>query len=1092
MPKREDIRKILVIGSGPIIIAQAAEFDYSGSQACKALRELGYEVVLVNSNPATIQTDKEIADKIYIEPLVPEIIEEIIRKEKIDAILPTMGGQTGLNIALELYKRGTLEKYGVKVLGSNIETIMHAEDREKFAELMKKIGEPIPESKAVNSVEEAKKVAKEIGYPVIIRPAYTLGGTGGGVAYNEIELENIVKKGLKLSIINQVLIEKSLLGYYEFEFEVMRDCKDNCIIVCGMENFDPMGIHTGESIVVAPIQTLRDEEYQILRNAAIKIIRALKIEGGCNIQFAVNPKPKNKTFEYYVIEVNPRVSRSSALASKATGYPIAKIAAKLAVGLSLDEVLNDITKRTTACFEPTLDYVVVKIPRWPFDKFKDADRKIGTQMKSTGEVMAIGRSFEEALQKAIRSLDIKRYGICADGRRYETDIEVIKEKLKNPTDERLFYIYDAIRLGISIEEIHELTGIHPFFLYKIKNICEMEKKLERMSIDNIDAETLREAKKLGFSDKQLAYLLKTTEEEIRKIRKKYKIEPVYKFVDTCAAEFEAATPYYYSTYCDNVNESKSSKRKKILIIGSGPIRIGQGIEFDYCCVHAVKALKEEGIEAIIINNNPETVSTDYDVSDKLYFEPITFEDVMNVIEHEKPDGVILQFGGQTPINLALDLDRANVKILGTQAKHIDIAEDREKFAKLLNSLGINYVPYGIAYSKEEAKAIIKKIGFPVLLRPSYVLGGRGMEIIYDEKSLEEYFEEAVKVSEDKPVIIDKFLEDAIEIDVDAISDGEDVFIAGILEHIEHAGVHSGDSCMVLPPQSISEDVIKVIKDYTIRLAKALNIKGLFNIQMAVKDNKVYVLEVNPRASRTVPFVSKAINIPLVKIATKILLGKKLKDFNLGSDVEVKMDYICIKESVFSFIKLPGIDPVLGPEMKSTGEVMGIDYDFGVAYYKSQLAADNRLPINGRVFISVRDEDKVKILDIAREFINLGFEILATRGTGKFLIENGIPCKIVKKVSEGRPNVVDLIINKEVDLIINTPTGGKKQYSDGYKIRRAAVDFKIPYITTITAAKAAVLAIKSIKKNNNISVKSLEEYYSKRLKIYRKKEIIKQF
>lgn len=1092
MPKREDIRKILVIGSGPIIIAQAAEFDYSGSQACKALRELGYEVVLVNSNPATIQTDKEIADKIYIEPLVPEIIEEIIRKEKIDAILPTMGGQTGLNIALELYKRGTLEKYGVKVLGSNIETIMHAEDREKFAELMKKIGEPIPESKAVNSVEEAKKVAKEIGYPVIIRPAYTLGGTGGGVAYNEIELENIVKKGLKLSIINQVLIEKSLLGYYEFEFEVMRDCKDNCIIVCGMENFDPMGIHTGESIVVAPIQTLRDEEYQILRNAAIKIIRALKIEGGCNIQFAVNPKPKNKTFEYYVIEVNPRVSRSSALASKATGYPIAKIAAKLAVGLSLDEVLNDITKRTTACFEPTLDYVVVKIPRWPFDKFKDADRKIGTQMKSTGEVMAIGRSFEEALQKAIRSLDIKRYGICADGRRYETDIEVIKEKLKNPTDERLFYIYDAIRLGISIEEIHELTGIHPFFLYKIKNICEMEKKLERMSIDNIDAETLREAKKLGFSDKQLAYLLKTTEEEIRKIRKKYKIEPVYKFVDTCAAEFEAATPYYYSTYCDNVNESKSSKRKKILIIGSGPIRIGQGIEFDYCCVHAVKALKEEGIEAIIINNNPETVSTDYDVSDKLYFEPITFEDVMNVIEHEKPDGVILQFGGQTPINLALDLDKANVKILGTQAKHIDIAEDREKFAKLLNSLGINYVPYGIAYSKEEAKAIIKKIGFPVLLRPSYVLGGRGMEIIYDEKSLEEYFEEAVKVSEDKPVIIDKFLEDAIEIDVDAISDGEDVFIAGILEHIEHAGVHSGDSCMVLPPQSISEDVIKVIKDYTIRLAKALNIKGLFNIQMAVKDNKVYVLEVNPRASRTVPFVSKAINIPLVKIATKILLGKKLKDFNLGSDVEVKMDYICIKESVFSFIKLPGIDPVLGPEMKSTGEVMGIDYDFGVAYYKSQLAADNRLPINGRVFISVRDEDKVKILDIAREFINLGFEILATRGTGKFLIENGIPCKIVKKVSEGRPNVVDLIINKEVDLIINTPTGGKKQYSDGYKIRRAAVDFKIPYITTITAAKAAVLAIKSIKKNNNISVKSLEEYYSKRLKIYRKKEIIKQF
>ncbi len=1077
MPKRTDISKILVIGSGPIIIGQAAEFDYSGSQACKALREEGYEVVLVNSNPATIQTDKEIADKIYIEPLEAEVVAKIIEREDIDGLLPTMGGQTGLNLAVQLHEMGVLEENDVKILGTPIESIKKAEDRELFANLMKEIKEPIPESYAVNSLEEAFEAVEKIGYPVIIRPAYTLGGTGGGVATNKKELIGIVNRGLKASMINQVLIEKSLLGWYEFEYEVMRDSKDNCIIVTSMENIDPMGIHTGESIVVAPAQTLSDEDHQKLRDAALKIIRALKIEGGCNIQFAVNPE----SWEYYVIEVNPRVSRSSALASKATGYPIARIAAKIAVGLTLDEIPNDVTRYTPASFEPALDYVVVKIPRWPFDKFKTADKRIGTQMKSTGEVMAIGRTFEEALQKAIRSLDIKRFGICCDGRKYEENIEVIKRELKYPTDKRIFYIYDAIRAGMSIDEIYELTKINKFFLYKIKNIYEFAEKLKKKRISDLTREDLLQAKKLGFSDRQLAYIFKTTEDEIRKLRKKLNVIPTYKMVDTCAAEFEAKTPYYYSTY-ESVDEVKVSNRKKVVVIGSGPIRIGQGIEFDYCCVHAVKALKEEKIEAIIVNNNPETVSTDYDTSDKLYFEPLTLEDVLNIIEKEKPYGVVLQFGGQTPLNIALDLERYNIPILGTKPKSIDLAEDREKFSKLLRKLGIPQADFGIAYSIDEAKKIARKIGYPVLVRPSYVLGGRAMDIVYDEEHLEEYMEEAIEVSEKHPVLIDKFLEEAIEIDVDAVCDGEDIFIAGIMEHIEHAGVHSGDSACVLPPVTLSEDVKKTIIEYTEKIAKALNTIGLINIQFAVKD-KVYVLEVNPRASRTVPFVSKAINVPLAKIATKIMLGKKLKDFGLVGYRGPK--YYAVKEAVFPFIKLPGVDPVLGPEMKSTGEVMGIDFDFGKAYYKAQLAAGNKLPLQGTIFISVRKQDRNgKLVYIAKKLKELGFNLIATKGTAAFLRENGIDVKTIKKISEGSENILDLMLKKKVDLIINTPTSGKIPFTDGYYIRRYAVDLRIPYITTIAGALAAVKAIESVK-TGEISVMSLDEYYKKDKEIKQK-------
>jgi carbamoyl-phosphate synthase large subunit len=1063
MPKRTDVKKILVIGSGPIIIGQAAEFDYSGSQACKSLREEGYEVVLVNSNPATIQTDREMADIIYIEPLTPEILGKIVEKEKPDGILPTMAGQTGLNLISKACEQGFIDENKVELLGTSIKTIKTAEDRDDFANLMKEIGEPIPDCCAVNTLEDAKSAADKIGYPVVIRPAYTLGGTGGGFARDDAELKKIAKRGLTASMVNQVLIEKSLLGWYEYEYEVMRDNNDSCITICNMENIDPMGIHTGESIVVAPAQTLTDAEHQILRSAALKIIRALKINGGCNIQFAINPKK----WEYFVIEVNPRVSRSSALASKATGYPIAKISAKIAVGMTLDEIPNDVTKETPASFEPALDYIITKIPRWPFDKFRSAEKDLGTQMKSTGEVMAIGRTFEESLQKAIRSLDIKRFGIGADGRKQESDINTIKKELRKPTDKRIFYVYDALKAGMVVEQINEITGISPFFIYKIKNILDMENTLKEKG-SKADEHLIEEAKRLGFSDIQLANLLDTSEDEVKAMR----VKPAYKMVDTCAAEFEAKTPYYYSSY-EKVDEVTTSDRKKIVILGGGPIRIAQGIEFDYCCVHGVLSLREEGIEAIIINNNPETVSTDYDTSDKLYFEPLVFEDVMNVIEKEKPFGVIVQFGGQTSLNLAIPLMKAGVKIVGTSPEDIDRAEDRERFTEVLNKLGIPQAPYGTGFSFEEAKEIAERIGYPVLVRPSYVLGGRAMEIVYDEAELKQYMREAIKVSEDHPVLIDKFLQEAIEVDVDAVSDGKDVFIGGIMEHIEHAGIHSGDSACVLPPQTLGKDVIRKINEYTVALARELNVIGLLNIQYAVKDGEVYILEANPRASRTVPYVSKAIGVPLAKIATKAMLGKSLKE--LGYIGERKIRHVAVKEAVFPFLKLPGVDPVLGPEMKSTGEVMGIDFDFGKAYFKAESAAGNTLPTSGNVFISVSKEDRGKIAPDAKKLYDLGFKIMATDGTLKSLEKVGIEGTHVKKVSEGSPNVLDLMMERSVDLIITTPTEGKVPYSDGFYIRRYAVDLSVPYITTITGATAAAHAIESIK-SGEISIRSLDEYH----------------
>ncbi len=1054
MPIDKDIKKVLIIGSGPIQIGQAAEFDYSGSQACKSLREEGIETVLVNSNPATIQTDMDMADTVYTEPLTPEIVSEIIKKENVDAILPTMGGQTGLNIATGLGDLGLLD--GIKVLGSDIQTIKDVEDRDLFGHFMDKLNEPIPKCHAVESVEEAIEAVKDIGYPVIVRPAFTLGGTGGGVAYNEEELIEIATHGLDMSFINQVLIDESVLGWKEFEYEVMRDKEDTCIIVCNMENIDPMGIHTGESVVVAPAQNLNDRDSQALRDASIKIIRALGIQGGCNIQFAVNPE----TGEYKVIEVNPRVSRSSALASKATGYPIAKISSKIALGMTLDEIKNDITKETPASFEPAIDYVVVKIPRWPFDKFRGINREIGVQMKATGEVMAIGRTFEEAIQKAIRSLDMGH-----DGFEY---VEYTEDDLANPTDERLFQLYSAIKDGMDLDKIQKLTNIDKFFLYKIRNIVNFENEVTEEKLN--DADFLRKAKQMGCSNKRLAALSNQTEEYIRNLLNRFNIKQSYKMVDTCAAEFEAKTPYYYSTY-DSGNELKSSNKKKIVILGAGPIRIGQGIEFDYCCVHSSLALKDEGIETILINNNPETVSTDYDISDKLFFEPITFEDVMGIIDQEKPDGVIVQFGGQTSINLAVPLANAGVKILGTPYESIDGVEDRELFAKLLNKLHIHQAPYGTANSFEEAREIAERITFPVLVRPSYVIGGRAMEIVYDNNELEKYMKEAVKVSPEHPILVDKFLEDAIELDVDVLCDGEEVFIAGIMEHIEEAGVHSGDSACVIPPQTIPEHILNTIREYSTKLALELDVKGLMNIQYAVKldEEMVYIIEANPRASRTVPFVSKAIGVPLAKVATWIMTGAKLKDFNLTK--EIKIDHVAVKESVFPFLKLPESDTVLGPEMKSTGESIGVDENFGMAFYKSQLAAGMDLPKEGKIFISVKEQDKKKIRPIAEKAANLGFELAATSGTAD--AAKGVDIEKIKKVSQGSPNIRDAILNKEINLIINT-SEGKQSAQDGYIIRRLAIELGIPYVTTLSGARAALNAIEAVQ-NNEITVKSLNEH-----------------
>ena len=1092
MHKRKDIRKILLIGSGPIVIGQACEFDYSGTQACKALKEEGYQVVLINSNPATIMTDPEMADRTYIEPITPEIVEKIIARERPEALLPTLGGQTGLNIAVTLAETGVLDKYGVELIGAKLEAIKKAEDRNLFKKAMQAINLEIPESGYASSEKEARQILEEVGFPNIIRPSFTLGGTGGNIAYNIEEFSAYVEWGLNTSPVGQILIEESVIGWKEYELEVMRDLKDNVVIICSIENFDPMGIHTGDSITVAPAQTLTDKEYQLMRDAAIAIIREIGVEtGGSNIQFAVNPK----NGQMVVIEMNPRVSRSSALASKATGFPIAKIAAKLAVGYTLDEIPNDITRETPASFEPTIDYCVVKFPRFAFEKFPQADQTLTTQMKSVGEVMAIGRTFKEALQKAIRSLEIDRYGLeemnrshreakdkiprfpfaepalrPVQGRRARDDIEeIIQEKLKLPTWERVWDIAQALRLGWTVEEIYELTRIDPWFLSNIQEIVALEEELKTAGASS--GPLLRKAKEYGFSDRGLAQIWNTSEARVRRLRKEGGIRVTFKRVDTCAAEFEAYTPYLYSTY-ERECEAQPTRQKKIVILGSGPNRIGQGIEFDYCCVHAAYALKEIGYESIMVNCNPETVSTDYDTSDRLYFEPLTLEDVLNIVEVEEPDGVIVQFGGQTPLKLAVPLEKAGVKIIGTSPDSIDRAEDRERFRQLLNKLGLQQPVSGTALSFQEAKKITQQIGYPVLVRPSYVLGGRAMEVVYDESSLEEYITKAVTASPEHPVLIDKFLEDAIEIDVDAIADGHDVVIGGIMEHIEEAGIHSGDSSCSLPPYSLAPSLIETIKEHTYRLAKELQVVGLINIQLAIQGDSIYILEVNPRASRTIPFVSKAIGVPLAKLATKVMVGKSLSE--LGFTQERIVRHMAVKEAVFPFIKFPGVDSILGPEMKSTGEVMGIDSAFGKAFAKSQLSTDGGLPRKGKVFISVRDKDKPAVLKIARELVRLGFQLLATRGTGEYLRGAGLAVESVLKYKEGRPHIVDHIKNGEVALVINTPEGKASQH-DSYYIRRNALVYNLPYYTTIAGAWAATQGIKAILEGQ-LEVLSLQEYH----------------
>jgi carbamoyl-phosphate synthase large subunit len=1076
MPKRTDIKKILLIGSGPIVIGQACEFDYSGTQACKALREEGYKVVLVNSNPATIMTDPEMADATYIEPLTPDILEMIIEKERPDALLPTMGGQTALNLAVELSENGVLEKYGVELIGAKLHAIRKAEDRELFREAMARIGLEVPKSRAVSSVEEGLEAVEYIGFPAIFRPAYTLGGTGGGIAYNLEEYKELLQTGLKLSMVHQVLIEESVLGWKEYELEVMRDGKDNVVIICPIENFDPMGVHTGDSITVAPAQTLSDKEYQKMRDAAIAIIREIGVDtGGSNIQFALNPEDGRMV----VIEMNPRVSRSSALASKATGFPIAKIAAKLAVGLTLDEIPNDITKETPASFEPVIDYVVTKVPRFTFEKFPETEPVLTTQMKSVGEVMSIGRTFKESLQKAIRSLEIDSYGFG----NISATADEIKAKLKTPNPERLWYVAQALRNGMSVKEIYELTWIDPWFLNNLEQIIEFEEKIKNYSSSGstLPKEVLIEAKEYGFSDRRLAELLGVNEADIRNLRRQYDIRPVYKMVDTCAAEFEAFTPYMYSAYerpfyksnkLETGCEASPSDRQKVVILGSGPNRIGQGIEFDYCCVHAVFALKELGYETIMVNCNPETVSTDYDTADRLYFEPLTIEDVLNIIDIEKPEGVIVQFGGQTPLKLAVPLEREGVKILGTSPDSIDRAEDRKRFKELLHKLNLRQPESDTAMSVDEAKEAAKRIGYPVMVRPSYVLGGRAMEIVYDEDSLVDYMRRAVMASPEHPVLIDKYLEDAVEVDVDAVSDGTDVIIGGVMQHIEEAGIHSGDSACSLPPYSLDVEIVNEIKRQTYALAQELHVVGLMNVQFAVKDSDVYILEVNPRASRTVPFVSKATGVPLAKVAAKVMMGKTLKELGLTSEREI--EHIAVKEAVFPFDRFHGVDTILGPEMKSTGEVMGIDSNFGLAYAKAQASCKNRIPTSGKMVFSLKDDDKPDSVDIVRRLLDLGFSIVATRGTAQYLREHGLQVDVINKVKEGRPHIVDLIKNREVNFVVNTVSGAQAQ-RDSFSIRQSALQYGVPYTTTIAGAKAVVNAVEMLKAKK-LSIKSIQEYH----------------
>ncbi len=1096
MPRRTDLHKILLIGSGPIVIGQACEFDYSGTQACKALRDEGFEVVLVNSNPATIMTDPETADRTYIEPLTPEILEKIIAKEKPDALLPTMGGQTALNLAVALAKNGALERHHVELIGAKLPAIEMAEDRKLFKEAMQRIGIGVCPSGLATTMAESRQIGKQIGsYPLIIRPAFTMGGTGGGIAYNQEEFEEISQSGLDASPMSQILIEKSLLGWKEYELEVMRDLADNVVIICSIENIDPMGVHTGDSITVAPAQTLTDKEYQRMRDAAVKIMREIGVEtGGSNVQFAVNPE----TGEMVVIEMNPRVSRSSALASKATGFPIAKMAAKLAVGYTLDEIPNDITKKTPASFEPTIDYVVTKIPRFAFEKFPGSLPTLTTQMKSVGEAMAIGRTFQESFQKALRSLETGRAGWGCDRAEKLPSLEQIRSGLRTPNPERIFTVHQAMQMGMSVEEIYELTAIDPWFLDKMQELLETEKLLRKHPLKNLSREQLYAVKQQGFSDRQIAFATKTTEDEVRAFRKGLGIVPVYKTVDTCAAEFEALTPYYYSTYESEVielseaQEEKSglvesevlpSTRRKVMILGGGPNRIGQGIEFDYCCCHASYALGADGFETIMVNSNPETVSTDYDTSDRLYFEPLTKEDVLNVLEAEQPEGVIIQFGGQTPLKLALPLQNyldqnpdVTTKIWGTSPDSIDAAEDRERFEKILRELEIRQPENGLARSFEESLQVAKRIDYPVVVRPSYVLGGRAMEIVYSDQDLERYMKYAVQVEPDHPILIDKYLENAIEVDVDALADAEgNVVIGGIMEHIEQAGIHSGDSACSIPTITLSPEILETIRSWTIKLARALNVIGLMNVQYAVQGtvegDRLYILEANPRASRTVPFVSKAIGVPLAKMASRLMSGQTLPQ--LGFMQEVLPPHISVKEAVLPFAKFPGTDIILGPEMRSTGEVMGIDTDFGTAYAKAELAAAQILPLSGTVFISMNDRDKEAAVPIAKDLIDLGMKVIATAGTCQVLKENGLDVEAIFKVHEGRPHILDAIKNEQIQLIINTPLGATAQIDDR-TIRRTALTYKIPIVTTVAGARATAAAIRSLQ-SQPLDVKAIQDY-----------------